>query len=65
MSKKMSRSEAGRLGGLRTAQVHGSEFFARIGRIGGSASSVAGRAYPRQSARVARQRRRVRTRTGL
>ncbi len=32
---KMSRSEAGRKGGLTTKRRHGQEFFGRIGRIGG------------------------------
>lgn len=32
---KMSRSEAGRKGGMTTKRRHGEEFFGRIGRIGG------------------------------
>jgi general stress protein YciG len=32
---KMSRSEAGRKGGMTTKRRHGDEFFGRIGRIGG------------------------------
>ena len=32
---RMSRSEAGRKGGLTTKKRHGAEFFGTIGRIGG------------------------------
>ena len=31
----MTVEEAGRRGGLRTAQTHGEEFYSRIGRKGG------------------------------
>jgi len=34
-SRKMTRAEAGRKGGLTTKQRHGGEFFGRIGRLGG------------------------------
>lgn len=33
--RKMSRSEAGRKGGLSTKQRHGEEYFSQIGRMGG------------------------------
>ncbi len=32
---KMTVEEAGRKGGLRTAQTHGEEFYSKIGRKGG------------------------------
>ena len=32
---KMSVEEAGRRGGLRTAETHGEEFYSEIGRKGG------------------------------
>jgi len=32
---KMTVEEAGRKGGLRTAQTHGEEFYSEIGRKGG------------------------------
>jgi hypothetical protein len=35
MAKKMTRSEAGRRGGLTTAKRHGSEFYQKIGQKGG------------------------------
>ena len=33
--RKMTRSEAGRKGGLSTKQRHGGEYFSEIGRMGG------------------------------
>lgn len=33
---RMSRAEAGRLGGLKTKERHGEDHFRRIGRAGGS-----------------------------
>jgi hypothetical protein len=35
--KKLTRAEAGRLGGLRTKQRHGTEHFRRAGKLGGKA----------------------------
>jgi general stress protein YciG len=55
MAQKMTRSEAGRLGGLRTAQIHGSEFFARIGRKGGSVSSGNFRSDPSRARSAGRR----------
>jgi general stress protein YciG len=55
MAQKMTRSEAGRLGGLRTAQKHGSEFYARIGRKGGSVSSGNFRSNPGRARRAGRR----------
>jgi hypothetical protein len=34
-TRKMTRAEAGRKGGLSTKQRYGDEFFGRIGRLGG------------------------------
>lgn len=36
---KMTREEAGRRGGEKTARTHGSEFYSEIGRKGGEAVS--------------------------
>lgn len=33
----MTRQDAGRLGGKKTAMTHGAEFFRKIGRAGGKA----------------------------
>jgi hypothetical protein len=35
--KKLTKAEAGRLGGLRTKQRHGTEHFRRAGRLGAAA----------------------------
>ncbi len=35
-----TRQDAGRLGGLKTAQKHGPDFFRKIGRAGGKARGV-------------------------
>ena len=35
--KKLTKAEAGRLGGLRTKQRHGTEHFRRAGSLGGKA----------------------------
>ena len=35
--KKLTKAEAGRLGGLRTKQRHGPEHFRRAGKLGGKA----------------------------
>jgi general stress protein YciG len=51
MPKKMTRREAGRLGGLRTAERHGPEFFAKIGKEGGRASSRSTTRKPNRSDR--------------
>ena len=39
---KMTVEEAGRKGGLRTAETHGEEFYSEIGRKGGKISGPKG-----------------------
>ena len=39
---KMTVEEAGRRGGLRTAETHGEEFYSEIGRKGGKTGGLKG-----------------------
>ena len=53
---KMTVAEAGRKGGLRTAETHGEEFYSEIGRKGGKVGGPKGGAKVKSGRNVRKKK---------